>query len=171
MSKEYDNYLEQHRANVMKGFKWLKEELPVLFSEDFDLTDHDISKNESFQYRAYDAYFYGNNKSNKVVEDFNLAWLDHIHKEPHHWQHWVLINDDPNEGTVCLEMPERYVIEMICDWWAFSWSKGNLYEIFKWYNEHEVHIKLHKKTRARVEYVLDMIGKKLEKKVWKNDQD
>ena len=165
MSKEYDNYLEQHRGNVKKGYEWLVKnlpDLPGLTSAGIYIHNHDTSKNDEFQYRAYDAYFYGNNKSCKVVEAFNLAWLDHIHKEPHHWQHWVLINDDPNEGTVCLEMPEQYVIEMICDWWAFSWAKGNLYEIFKWYNEHEVYIKLHKKTRTLVENILDKIGKKLE---------
>nr|DAE02562.1 MAG TPA: hypothetical protein [Siphoviridae sp. ctmYS12] len=29
-----------------------------------------------------------------------------------------------------MDMPYNYIIEMICDWWAFSWNKGNLQEIF-----------------------------------------
>ena len=54
---------------------------------------------------------------------------------PHHWQYWVLINDNPEEGEVLIEMPYNYILEMICDWWAFSWAKGNLNEIFPWYEE------------------------------------
>ena len=71
-------------------------------------------------------------------------------RNPHHWQHWVLINDDPGEGEVLLEMPYNYIIEMICDWWAFSWEKGNLSEIFSWYDEHKDYIKLHPNTRETV---------------------
>ena len=37
------------------------------------------------------------------------------------------------ELETILEMPYDYIIEMICDWWSFSWQSGNLYEIFKWY--------------------------------------
>lgn len=41
--------------------------------------------------------------SYEVVENFNRAWLLHIHRNPHHWQHWVLINDDPELGETVLE--------------------------------------------------------------------
>ena len=71
-------------------------------------------------------------------------------------------NDDPNEGEVVLEMPRKYTIEMICDWWAFSWARGNLHEIFQWYNERKEYIKLHPRTRAFVEDILDRIGERLE---------
>lgn len=97
-----------------------------------------------------------------MVQDFNKAWLAHIHRNPHHWQHWVLINDDPKLGEIVLDMPYEYIIEMICDWWAFSWSSGNLYEIFNWYNEHEEYMKLSEKTRKTVEDILDKIKKKLD---------
>ena len=32
MSLEYDKYLEQHRANVLKGFNWFEKNLPDIFS-------------------------------------------------------------------------------------------------------------------------------------------
>lgn len=51
-------------------------------------------------------------------------------------------------------MPHNYIFEMICDWWAFSWSKGNLSEIFSWYDEHSAYIKLAPKTREIVEDIL-----------------
>lgn len=167
MSIQYDNYLEQHRTNVLKGFNWLQENLPDVigkwFDHDYQIQfDHDRSKDSADEYNAYDAYFYGNNKSYAVVQDFKRAWLMHIHRNPHHWQHWILINDDPNEGEIILDMDHNYIIEMICDWWAFSWNKGNLYEIFKWYDEHKDYMKLSDKTRDTVEHILGKMKEKLD---------
>ena len=145
MSIEYDNYLIQHKTNVSKGFNWIKAHLPDIVAGVVDVDwqctyAHDNSKYEPEEYDAYDRYFYGNNRSYYVVQNFREAWLRHIHVNPHHWQHWVLINDDPNEGEIILDMPMTYIIEMICDWWAFSWAKGDLNEIFKWYDEHYLFI-------------------------------
>lgn len=158
MSKEYDSYLEQHKGNVQRGYNWLRTNLPKLFdkypiSDPDNILIHDQSKTEPDEYEAYDAYFYGE-KTPEVEEAFKRAWLLHIHRNPHHWQYWVLINDDPGEGEICLEMPYNYIIEMICDWWAFSWHKGNLSEIFNWYDEHSAYIKLAPKTREIVEDIL-----------------
>ncbi len=160
MSKEYDAYLKTHKDNVRKGYIWLQVNLPDLFDRadmpDWETVEikHDASKSDPDEYDAYDAYFYGNNRSYAVVEVFNRAWLLHIHRNPHHWQHWVLINDDPDEGELLLEMPYNYIIEMICDWWSFSWQKGDLSEIFDWYEEHSAYIKLAPKTRKTVEDIL-----------------
>jgi hypothetical protein len=166
MSIEYDGYLAQHRDNVRKGAEWLRTYLPDVLNAYEGFYDeiywaHDDSKYSREEYDAYDNYFYGDHHTKSVDEDFNLAWLHHIHNNPHHWQHWVLVNDDPSEGTVALRMPYKHVIEMICDWWAFSWSKGNLYEIFNWYDEHKSYMILHKDTRELVEETLEAIKSKL----------
>lgn len=166
MSFEYDRYLERHRASVSRGLSWIASNLPKLLPNDgtnyeWQFLLHDKSKIDVEEYEAYDKYFYGNNRSFAVVQEFNRAWLHHIHCNPHHWQHWVLINDDPDEGEICIEMPDNYILEMICDWWSFSWSKGNAEEIFDWYEEHRDYIKLHKNTRKKVEDILDLIGEKL----------
>ena len=58
-------------------------------------------------------------------------------------------------------MPDIYIIEMICEWWSFSWSKGDLTEIFKWYEERKEYIKLSEKTRRGVENILNMMKDKL----------
>lgn len=115
-------------------------------------------KNGHEEYEAYDRYFYGN-PSFKAKQEFNYAWLHHIHHNSHHWQYWVLQNDD--DGEEVLEMPYHYVVEMICDWWSFSWSKGNLDEIFEWYEKHK-DMKLHPETRKLVEEILGRIKKELE---------
>lgn len=169
MSYEYDQYLRDHRDNVAKGFYWMRDNIPEIFHSvdprNLELQiclNHDRSKDTVAEYGPYDAYFYGKNKSFKVVQNFNRAWLHHIHRNPHHWQYWVLINDDPNEGEVILDVDYDYIIEMICDWWAFSWQKDSLYEIFSWYDQHKAYMKLSPKTRKTVEDILGQIREKLD---------
>lgn len=172
MSVKYDEYIKEHKENVVKAFEWLRENLPdVLPSKDaadeFELCEHqclvahDQSKFDEDEYDAYDKYFYSQNRSYEVVNNFNLAWLAHIHKNKHHWQHWVLINDDPENGEIILDMPDVYIIEMICDWWSFSWKQGKLEEIFSWYEAHKKYMKLSEYTRNKVEEILSMIKYKL----------
>lgn len=173
MSIQYDDYLFQHRDAVTKAYTWMDQNIhdniTWIFSDLYEVENmnyeicfkHDESKNLPDEYEAYDAYFYGGNKSYQVVQDFRKAWLKHIHRNPHHWQHWVLINDEPNERTVALDMSSRYIIEMICDWWAFSWIKGDLDELFSWYDAHKDYMILSDTTRKHVEYLLDAIYEKL----------
>lgn len=164
MSYNYNEYLHDHIANVRKGHDWLVSHNIIgsegkdVLSED-DLIVHDISKYSEAEYTPYDNYFYGN-KSYAVTKAFNYAWLHHIHHNPHHWQYWVLQHDDEPEEV--LEMPYKFIVEMICDWWSFSWKSGNLYEIFDWYEKHK-NMKLHPNTRKIVEGILDDIKKELDK--------
>lgn len=177
MSREYDFYLQEHKANVKKGFDWIKANLPILLNPLDDMMDlewqiemqHDFSKTDSEEYEAYDAYFYGGNRSYDVVQNFNYAWLKHIHNNPHHWQYWILVCDDPNENEFIMDMPYDYILEMICDWWSFSFAKNKLTDIFKWYDEHKDYIKLSPKTRDTVEDILGKIAEKLEYKWLKKD--
>ena len=59
-------------------------------------------------------------------------------------------------------MPHYRIVEMICDWWTFSWKTGNLHEIFDWYKKHEKRIVFSPKTRETVEDILDGIAAKLD---------
>ena len=161
MSKEYDEYLYLHKQNVATAYTWFRNCLPASIMQNimdyqYQICNlHDASKSDQEEYNAYDLYFYGKNKSAKVVSDFKMACLRHIHLNPHHWQYWVLQNDD--DGTECVPMSDNYILEMICDWWAFSWSKGDLEEIFSWYYEHKNIIMLHPSTREKVEQILSFM--------------
>lgn len=174
MSREYDNYLKEHIGGMAEAYFWLENHVPDAVPKSvrdisYEFTfDHDESKFEAEEYHPYDAYFYGD-KSYKVVQEFDYAWLHHIHHNPHHWQYWVLINDDEKDGTRALKMPDRYVIEMICDWWSFSFRKGDLYEIFTWYDAHKDRMILHKETREQVEYILSEIRKELDAEKERNE--
>ena len=175
---EYEAYLDQHIGNVRRGYEWFKEHLPHLLDEsnfvgdtayygelDDIIAQHDQSKYRAIpeaenyyelrcEYAAYAEYFYGE-KTEETKEAFDRAWLAHIHSNPHHWQHWVLINDD--DGTIALDMPYVFIIEMICDWWSFSWKQEKLTEIFNWYDSHVDTIVFSPKTKQRVEDILSQM--------------
>lgn len=164
MSQEYDKYISEHKHNVQLAYDWISENLPGItrgYSIDEDIGVHDISKYWGAEYDAYDDYFYGD-KTKEVKEAFDYSWLHHIHHNPHHWQHWVLVNDDPEEGSRALQMDYCYIVEMICDWWSFSWKTGNLYEIFDWYDKHKSYMILHDDTRKIVEDILNKIREVLD---------
>ena len=168
MSTMYDTYLDEHKAAVWQAYLWIEEHIPqVLEDINADVTwqiryDHDASKYDPEEYQAYDDYFYGD-KSYAVVKAFNYAWLHHIHNNPHHWQYWVLVNDDEKDGTKALEIPMEYIIEMICDWWSFSFRKGDLREIFNWYDDHKERIVMNEKSRKKVEWILSEIKEELDR--------
>lgn len=165
MSNQYDAYLAKHKDGVSKAFEWINSNMhEFIYPDETQLRNqiatHDESKFSPEEYDAYDAYFYKTNKSFMVVENFNNAWLHHIHNNPHHWQHWVLLQD---EGTVvCVDMPTNYIVEMICDWWSFSWTDGNLFEIFDWYEDNKKNMDLSDLTRTIVETMLNQMREILE---------
>lgn len=178
ISQEYNKYLENHKRRVNECFDWLIKYIPDIVPYYirgwWKNHHHDESKNNSNEYYAYVEYFYGQNNKDKcseerkakIKENFNQAWLIHIHKNPHHWQYWVLI-DDGGEMKA-LEMDHRYVFEMICDWWSFSWRSGDLYEIFSWVEKNKHKIILHPKTKEKVIYILAEIRKVLDEHQLKN---
>lgn len=164
MSLAYDEYLAEHIGNVNTGLHWMLDNLPLTkieqtAIEDAMLNAHDESKFDTAEYDAYDAYFYGGNQSYAVCEAFNYAWLHHIHHNPHHWQYWVLLEDDPETGVPfkALRIPLRYIFEMVADWWTFSWKNNNLFEIFNWYAEHRSKQFIHPESRKMLENILKEI--------------
>ena len=166
MSEQYNLYLAEHIANVQRGLDWIQGNLPELVPVGVNLTnfiEHDASKYCTEEYEPYNLYFYGEGeKTQEVKEMFDMAWLHHIHNNPHHWQHWILFEDEGGANKPkALQMPLRFIFEMICDWWAFSWKSGNLYEMFDWYKDHESKMLLHPETKKHVDYILDQIEEKL----------
>lgn len=165
MSAEYDQYLKKHISNVKEAFQWLLFRVDIFDKETMTnaavlIDNHDSSKWNNEEYDAYDQYFYGK-VNNKVLRNFDQAWLHHIHQNPHHWQYWILHEDEGR--TKALEIPDEYIIEMICDWWSFSFEKGDLFEIFSWYEEHKKHMILNDISKSQIEGILYHIKNALKK--------
>lgn len=171
MSIDYDRYLRDHKTNVMKAYLWITESIgseiqkyaSSFWADQYrsQIEAHDASKTDPEEYYAYDDYFY-NRKSSRsymIVEDFQEAFLKHLHKNPHHWQHWVLIPDSSGEPQKAIFMPYNYVLEMVCDWFSFSLKSGIIDGIFDFYLERKSHIVLHHRSRQFLEFILDEMEK------------
>jgi hypothetical protein len=86
---------------------------------------------------------------------FDIAWLHHIHWNPHHWQHHILHND--RDGVKVLRMPEKYVKEMVADWRGVGMALGKGREnAVGWYLDNKDTLALHPQTRSRVETLLSI---------------
>lgn len=162
---EYDQYIIEHRQNVKNAFEWLKLAILPSFLDKEKIDDigklisyHDLSKYSVKEFFAYNDYFYGKEKG-KNKEDFKYAWLHHIHYNPHHWEYWVIYREGEEFET--LDIPIEYIIEMICDWWSFSWKANNLYEIFDWYSNNRENMLFSRNTKITIETILEEIKAQL----------
>lgn len=119
---------------------------------------HDWSKFLPDELVPYANYFYGgDNRKDRFYTpadgstEFNYAWLKHQHRNPHHWQYWLLQEDDGNKFP--MEMPYKYAVEMVCDWRGAGKASG-YNDTPAWYMRNRFKIILHTKTRLLVEGLL-----------------
>ena len=157
---QYLTYLWRHK-------KFVYQEGRNLGLGRWQLLIHDLSKFRPSEFLPYARFFYGSYPSiyafhgdvrnmylsagcykEKVEEDFDHAWLLHQHRNPHHYQHWVL-REDSGE-TKLLPMPHQYLLEMIADWRGAGRALGNS-DTLGWYRKNRENISLNPETRADVE--------------------
>lgn len=87
---------------------------------------------------------------------FDKAWLHHQHRNPHHWQHWLLREDDG--PTKALRMPEKFVREMVADWMGAGRAITGRWGCSEWYAANAEKIVLHDETRAEVEALIAQVS-------------
>ncbi|KKM13503.1 hypothetical protein LCGC14_1715570 [marine sediment metagenome] len=125
---------------------------------------HDLSKLRPAEFFPYANFFYGNNKPKRDKTgyykptdtgdiSFNFAWLLHQKRNRHHWQWWVLPEDEG--GLKILAMPGNDIREMICDWKGASRAQGHKSgTVPEWYKANKHKMSLHRRTRWLVEELL-----------------
>ena len=134
---------------------------------------HDMSKFLPSEFIPYTNFFYGkNNPSSSTRDDtgyykptdtederFDFAWLLHQKRNRHHWQWWILPEDDG--GIKILIMDEQCAKEMVCDWVGagkaqgyFSPNDDRYYETRAWYRKNENKMTLHPTTRQYIENII-----------------
>lgn len=117
------------------------------------LVVHDWSKFLPSEFGAYARYFDPTEHLTPQVADrFEAAWLKHIHRNDHHWQHWVTISEDGKRGAV--EMPRPAMLEMVADWQGMSRALRGEWNASKWYLENQHRMRMHPLTRLLVERLL-----------------
>lgn len=137
---------------------------------------HDMSKFMPDEFIPYARYFYGNYKSYKelhgdqrlvfllsnclskedVKKDFDIAWLKHQKRNPHHWQWWILHLDDGWEKI--LEMPDEYIKEMVADWRGAGKAIHGFDDVANWYAMTKDKKSFGKQTREKVDKMIKEIS-------------
>lgn len=115
---KYFKKLLKHKFFVLYyGIRYTKA--PV-----WNLIVHDWSKFLPYEYKRYKAYF-TSEKTQEVVKEFDYGWLSHQNNNKHHWEYWITrsghaASDRSIDEYYPLDIPEKYIREMIADWMAAS---------------------------------------------------
>ncbi len=133
---------------------------------------HDNSKFLLSELVPYTNYFYGDCDCQGIKKGrnetgyykptdtgdkaFDFAWLLHQKRNRHHWQWWILPEDEG--GVKVLEMEYPYNVEMICDWIGAGKAQGHFspkddrfFETRKWYAQNGNKMNIHPTTRKWIE--------------------
>lgn len=119
---------------------------------------HDMSKFLPSEFFPYANFFYNKNPRNKSGyykptdtgdKAFDFAWLLHQKRNRHHWQWWVLPEDEG--GVKVLEMEDKHVREMLCDWEGAGRAQHNEIGVANWYLSNKHKMQLHPNTKKHLE--------------------
>lgn len=128
----------------------------------WQLVIHDWHKFLPSEWFPYVEFFHGDwrkdidQTSHHLAKDvakrrFEIAWLKHQKRAPHHWQYWVLHEDDGD--TKCLKMPDKYILEMVADWRGAGMALGKP-DTVGWYESTRVGRMLNVESMAQAERLL-----------------
>ena len=164
-AENYLKYLNQHISCVAKAYNHLKIIIPDLFDgfsdEVIKLTEEHIKEHDSIKFDPERLRIYGEHFLNKYDKDeYNKLIWEHIQKCPHHFQHWLIFYTP--QRIEALEIPYDYIIEMICDWYSFSFIKNDETEIVLWYKKYRNSMIFAPKTQIIIDNIIDKIQKYLE---------
>jgi hypothetical protein len=117
---------------------------------------HDYSKFSPFEWIPYAEAFYAKDGTSQYVESerFDQAWNKHQKRNKHHWQYWIL-KLDSKKDPILLEMPKKYVLEMVADWMGAGKAITGRWEVKEWYAKNKLKIMLNPKTRKQVETIIE----------------
>lgn len=125
---------------------------------------HDLSKYSPEEFWTGAAYYQGNRSPNAAEREavgYSKAWLHHKGRNKHHYEYWIDISNNKEEGLVGNKMPIRYVAEMLCDRIAACQVyKGKDYTPaapLEYYEFTKNYITIHPETRKLLETLLYLL--------------
>ena len=125
---------------------------------------HDLSKYSPEEFWTGVRYYQGTrspNAAEREIVGFSCAWLHHKGRNKHHYEYWIDVSNNKEEGLVGNKMPLKYVAEMICDRIAAcEVYKGKNYTSaspLEYYEHKKRYITIHPETRALLEKLLIML--------------
>jgi hypothetical protein len=122
---------------------------------------HDWSKFLPREWFPYADYFYNPDGSPKTRRSktgyyrpdetghsaFDFAIMQHVTRNKHHWQAWILPADNGELTEKVFPIPDRYRREMLADWIGAGRAQGAAH-VSIWWKANGHKLKLHPETRA-----------------------
>jgi hypothetical protein len=120
----YLKYVAVHKLHVLRASIRLGIPLRGLI--------HDLSKFRPDEWGPYAEWFYGEYpqgrneiKRGLPPQNTTIKWwtstMKHYHRNPHHWQHWLLFRED---GLKAMPIPIPVLKEMLADWYGVAVALG-----------------------------------------------
>jgi len=166
---QYLNYVLRHKWFVFLA--GLKTGAPL-----WRLIIHDWSKFLPREWKPYVDYFYGDKDKIQfddwskattkyghadgapygawAKERFNIAWNIHQNRNPHHWQYWVLIQDNDEPRYFPVGMPDKFIKEMVADWAGAGRAITGKWEVSEWYMKNRLKMIMRGEDHNKVEELL-----------------
>lgn len=119
---------------------------------------HDLSKFLPIEFMTSVKYYKGTSSpiaAEKEALGYSLAWQHHKGRNKHHWHYWT----DFGGGKLwALQIPPKYLSEMICDWVGAgkAYNKDWTIETFKkWYELSKDRIVINQHSRILIENIME----------------
>lgn len=133
---------------------------------------HDLSKYTPSEFIPGAKHYQGTrspNESERELYGYSKAWMHHKGRNKHHFEYWTDYSNITRKVTA-VEMPRKYVIEMVCDRIAAS----KIYNKEKYTDrcplEYFLRAKnrrfINEKTSEELEFLLTMLAEKGEKETF-----
>lgn len=136
------------------------------------LLTHDLSKFLPSEWFDYVDHFYDPKKVNDekfaygfplesapwgtfVSDRFKVSWCQHQHRNPHHWQYWVLIEDSGTEFPVGI--PRKYLLEMVADWAGAGRAITGRWEVGEWYEKNKHKMRMRREDHEEIKHAIMML--------------
>ena len=154
-TEQMNEYLDGLMAHV----RYVQEAGKKLGVIEEQLLFHDQSKFSRVEFpAAVERFKAGDPNPNRYA----AAWLNHVHQNAHHWQHWLFPDGFSPRGSSVeagvMAMPEIYVREMVADWMGSSMAYTGSWDMTKWLVENMGRIRLHSRTAVMVRGLLIELG-------------
>ena len=146
----------------MKLFKFINKQLlhkyyifkyGIKFGISFkQMLVHDLSK---FSYTEIKGYVYNNGNEDLYI----AAWNHHLKNNKHHSEYWVIPDKKNPKKILTLDMPEKYIREMIVDWHSAGMAYVGKDDVEDWLADNHDRFNLSDNTKIILIKILKEIGK------------
>lgn len=155
--EQYKNYIAEHVGNVKLANEQYGKALCIILGVNpKDVNDlvakHDQSKFLDGEFDSYRQFFYPEDGEEKNKQLFDLGWLFHQNRNPHHPEFWILRD---GHNIRIMDMPKKYIVEMLLDWAAMGYKFKDT--AYNYYQKEGSKKPFSDNTRKLVESVIDIL--------------